>query len=478
MLDGDDGVAIAVHDERGCGGGGELCFPAWRHASGDLDGGTQAGRGGGWRCFGGEGHREEAAERDAKDGEPVGVDGRACSDPGEGVVRGAEPDGEVVAVQDQLGCGALGVGALEEVWGVGGDAGLLEHGGKALEPVGARATGAVQEKDGGMGAGGGGFDEIDVDVVLVGARTAGEGVHRLRDAAQVREDSCGFNGVEGKCIYAGRGRVMRGAMLRRARHWIANRGWSGLGAEVLRRGRMAARGEAAGERPLAAVQARHPFDVRYGVETDGLIWGEQMAWGEAVRTEAGRAGAFWATGYYGVAPSVFWAVLDRLALDWERYSFVDIGCGKGRALLLALRYPFRRAVGVELSPELAAVAQRNLLQMRAPWRLDVPAEAFAGDATSFQLPDGPALLYFYHPFAAPVMRTFLEHVRREAGRRGSGAADEIYLLYMNPELDALVMEQMPDVVKLWDEPFAMDAEDAAADRFGSHDERAIAYRLG
>ena len=268
-------------------------------------------------------------------------------------------------------------------------------------------------------------------------------------------------------------------MFRRARHWIVNRGWAGLGAEVVRRGRMAARGESARERRQAEVPARHPFDERYGVDTDGLIWGEQMAWGDAVRTEAGRAGAFWATGYYGVAPSVFWGMLDRLGLDWRRYSFVDVGCGKGRALLLALRYPFRRAVGIELSPELAAVAQRNLVLLRASWRIDLPAEAVAGNATSVALPDGPVLLYLYHPFAAPVMRAFLEHVRREAEARRTGAgADEIYLLYMNPELDGLVMEQLPGLARLWDEPFAMDAEDAAADRFGSHDERAIAYRLG
>lgn len=280
-------------------------------------------------------------------------------------------------------------------------------------------------------------------------------------------------------IYAAEGTLMRGAMFRRARHWVANRGWAGMAAEVVRRGRMAVRGEAARERPLAQVPARHPFDVRYGVDTDGLIWGEQMAWGDATRTAAGRQGAFWATGYYGVAPSVFWAMLDRLGLDWGRYSFVDVGCGKGRALLLSLRYPFRRVLGVELSPELAVVAQRNLGQLRAEWRRDVPAEAIAGDATSFALPKGPLLLYLYHPFAAPVMRAFLEHIRRaNEGRAREGRADEIYLLYMNPELDALVMEQLPGIERLWDEPFGMDAEDAAADRFGSHDERAVAYRLG
>ncbi len=264
---------------------------------------------------------------------------------------------------------------------------------------------------------------------------------------------------------------MRGAMLRRARHWIANRGWGGFGREIGRRLRLAARRETARELPDAGL-AVHPFDRRYGVDTGGLIWGEQIRWGDALRTEAEREGAFWATGYYGIAPSVFWAMLDALGLDWERHNFVDIGCGKGRALLLALRHPFRSALGIELSPELAGVAQQNLEQLAAPWRQRVPVRAVVGDATSFAVPDGPLLVYLYHPFAAPVMRAFLDHLRRSR----TWEPGELCLLYVNPELDGLVMTELPGVERLWERPFSLSAEDAAADRFGSHDEHAVAYR--
>lgn len=256
---------------------------------------------------------------------------------------------------------------------------------------------------------------------------------------------------------------MRGSLIRRVRHWVANRGWRAFFAEVLRQVRSALLWRGITGVSDRAEDRAHPFDLRYGVDTSGLIWGERL--------RSGQQAEYWATGYYGISPSVFWQAIDRLALDWPRYTFVDVGCGKGRALMLALRYPFRRVVGVELSPGLANVANGNLQRFRAEWRLDIPAQATAGDATLFDLPTGGLVLYLYHPFAAPVMRQFLTHLRRsiEAEPR------EVYLLYMNPEMDELLRESS-FLTKLWDESFSMLEEDAVADRFGSHDERGAAYR--
>lgn len=257
---------------------------------------------------------------------------------------------------------------------------------------------------------------------------------------------------------------VRGSLVRRARHWVENRGWLGFFAEVLRQFRSALLLRAiAGVSDRAEGEA-HPFDLRHGVDTSGLIWGERL--------RSGQPREYWATGYYGISPSIFWQAIDRLRLPWPKYTFVDIGCGKGRALMLALRYPFRRALGVELSPELARVANRNLQCFSAEWRLDIPAEAISGDAAIFDLPPGDLVLYLYHPFAAPVMRKFLAHLRASL----EGEPREVYLLYMNPELDQL-LQQSSCLTKLWDESFAMEQEDAVADRFGSHGERGVAYRF-
>ncbi len=254
---------------------------------------------------------------------------------------------------------------------------------------------------------------------------------------------------------------MRGALPRRARHWIVNRGWGGFFAEVRRRSLLLLRGKAmpSHREPASPV---HPFDHRYGVDTSGLIFGEDLA--------AKESSAYWATAYYGIAPSVLAGALERLALPWERYTFVDIGSGKGRALMIAAGFPFREVVGVELSPELAETARRNLQQFASAGNM-VPSRVILGDAARAELPDGPLVLSVYHPFAAPVMRAFLAQLDASLRERPR----EVFLLYFNPELRSM-LAAVPRLSVVWDECLPMSEEDRAADRFGSEWERVIAYR--
>ena len=86
----------------------------------------------------------------------------------------------------------------------------------------------------------------------------------------------------------------------------------------------------------------HPFDERYGVDTGGLIGGGELRSGH-------RNDAF-NTAYYGMAPSRFQWVMEYWIADQthaalENYSFVDLGCGKGRAVMMASEFGFREVVG-------------------------------------------------------------------------------------------------------------------------------------
>ena len=106
-------------------------------------------------------------------------------------------------------------------------------------------------------------------------------------------------------------------------------------------------------------RAVHPFDERFGVETSGLIY----------ELPSGHQHDLYNNGYFAVAPSVFHAImramLERLHLDFQRFGFIDMGSGKGRALLLASDYPFREIIGVELSPKLDRVARDQYRALRA-----------------------------------------------------------------------------------------------------------------
>ncbi len=51
------------------------------------------------------------------------------------------------------------------------------------------------------------------------------------------------------------------------------------------------------------------------------------------------------------------ALLAHVPFALERSTFVDLGSGMGRAVLLAASRPFRQVVGVEISPALHAIAR-------------------------------------------------------------------------------------------------------------------------
>jgi hypothetical protein len=176
-----------------------------------------------------------------------------------------------------------------------------------------------------------------------------------------------------------------------------------------------------------------------------------------------------------VTPSVFWGALDALqarqGLDWSRFEFLDLGSGKGRALMLASRMPFARIVGVELVPALSVVAEANLARFSAPWQVCRSLEAREGDATTVALSSAPLVVYVYHSFLPPVLSAVLEHLRRsvEAHPR------ELVFLYFNPEHEAILAD-FPFLQKEWGGIVPMAPEDAQADRFGREGEPVAVYR--
>lgn len=214
--------------------------------------------------------------------------------------------------------------------------------------------------------------------------------------------------------------------------------------------------------------ALHPFDEENGTETSGLVSGGGLA--------SGHEHDRFSVAYYGVSPSRMRRALARWretpgTRGVEEYSFVDIGSGKGRAMMLASELAFREVVGVELSASLHAVAEKNLELWRASGRAVSPMRQVQGDALGLRLPEGRLLIFLYNPFVAPMMRRLLERVDALAGdRRG-----EIDLLYVVPQQEA-VFAEFQGFELLWSERIGMSEVDAAADHVSSPEDRVSLYR--
>jgi hypothetical protein len=121
-------------------------------------------------------------------------------------------------------------------------------------------------------------------------------------------------------------------------------------------------------------------------------------------------------------------ILATLAVDCARFTFVDVGSGKGRVLLFASDHPFARIVGIEFSPQLHAIAQTNVRVYRSPSQRCREIKPILGDATTFTLPAGPLFIYMYNPFSEAIMSSFAENLRRSL----AAAPREVWLAYLNP----------------------------------------------
>jgi hypothetical protein len=107
--------------------------------------------------------------------------------------------------------------------------------------------------------------------------------------------------------------------------------------------------------------------------------------------------------------------LDRLAengVRYETFSFIDIGAGLGRNLLIALDYPFNRIIGVEISQFLHEKSVANIGKYQAKHPNKTPIEAVHMDALDYELPHGDLLLYFWQPFGKQSADRFAARMER------------------------------------------------------------------
>ena len=101
--------------------------------------------------------------------------------------------------------------------------------------------------------------------------------------------------------------------------------------------------------------------------------------------------------YQPTDPALFREMMSALPIQFDKFTFIDIGSGKGRTLLMASEYPFQKIIGVELLPELHQVAQENLRLYQSESQKCFALESVCGNATTFPFPAEPLVLYLFNP---------------------------------------------------------------------------------
>ncbi len=172
--------------------------------------------------------------------------------------------------------------------------------------------------------------------------------------------------------------------------------------------------------------------------------------------------------YQPTDPVAFREMMDALPIEFEKFTFIDIGSGKGRTLLMASQYPFRKIVGVELIPELHHAAEKNVaryhlrsrpaelrpagsqqegagpLNLRPGSSQQVtPIDTLCMDARNFIFPERPLVVYLFNPLPEAALRQVMRNLEESFER----ASRPVWLVYHNPVLEFMLMQSPSALVK-------------------------------
>lgn len=208
----------------------------------------------------------------------------------------------------------------------------------------------------------------------------------------------------------------------------------------------------------------HPFDREFGTDTGGMIYAEEL------RDGRGRKSVY-NTAYYATPPSLFQRALARLEINFAEFTFIDLGAGKGRVILLASNFPFRQVIVIEFARDLAAVAIRNIAQYRPASRACEDVRCVLGNASEFAFPPGPLVIFMWNPFVGLVFDRVLSNLEDSLRREPR----EVYLLYLKPHCAAR-LDASSELHKIWECSLEMTEQDFAFYQVGGRTETCAAYR--
>jgi SAM-dependent methyltransferase len=166
-------------------------------------------------------------------------------------------------------------------------------------------------------------------------------------------------------------------------------------------------------------------------------------WEHRVNTTSGTVGwrarllgAFHSP-YQPTEPALFREMMASLPIAFEEFTFVDVGSGKGRTLLMASEYPFRKIMGVELIAELHRVAEENIRAYKSATQRCSQIEVVCADACEFAFPGGPLMLYLFNPLPVAGMRRMVANLEKSLAENPR----IVWVLYHNPLLQHVIGER-------------------------------------
>jgi hypothetical protein len=175
------------------------------------------------------------------------------------------------------------------------------------------------------------------------------------------------------------------------------------------------------------------FDLNHGVETTLRVHPTDL---DIKSSNWIHAGA-----YFPTPAGLLMEVLPTLNIHYEEFTFIDLGSGKGRIILLASDFPFHEIIGIEFSPELHSAAERNIALYSSSSQRCRSISVLCMDFTEFEFPPTPVVLYLYNPASEIVIRALARNIAHSLQENPR----DIWIIYVTPRD---VFDSEPDFAKV------------------------------
>lgn len=159
-------------------------------------------------------------------------------------------------------------------------------------------------------------------------------------------------------------------------------------------------------------------EKKYGIRTTGSD--------ELKKTEASGVDISHATIYMPANYLLLEAIFSKLP-STPRKHFLDIGCGKGRALCVAAHNGYQKVTGIDFSTEFCAVAEENLLRTR----ITFPSLNFSlidKNAAKVEIPVDIDCIFLFNPFNGFIMHSVAKNISDSYNKNPRN----MHIVYLNP----------------------------------------------
>lgn len=172
---------------------------------------------------------------------------------------------------------------------------------------------------------------------------------------------------------------------------------------------------------LAAFLLKHEIrgEKKYGIDTASPVELSKLTIRNGNISHSSR--------YEAVNYFILESLLSKLRSISGEASFTDLGCGKGRAMVVAAHYGFTKIRGVDFAEEVCSIAERHMQKART-WFPQMEYEVYCQNVLDYVIQPHESVFFLFNPFSNEIISAFLEKVNRSTEQ----FPRTVYFLYASP----------------------------------------------